>query len=514
MTEAISRIEKAKDLLDDIPGFENAIISTDEDVKFHISELNNYLERESFKYHTLSRPEISDDLYDRLYIRLELLEDIYPEFKIKNGITSKVGGDVLPHLEKATHSTPLLSLKKAYTEEEVIETFLSEITDVKVQVELIANGKLDGLALEIIYRDGELVQAITRGDGITGEDVTEAVRTIRNVPKVVTRAGKGVFEVRGEVVLPKDAFEALNKKLKEEGKEPYANSRNAVSGILRQLDISEVANKPLAFFSYGTGLWENEGFQLKTLSGRLNFLAHCGFSHKRYHLLTLGSAGPEENKKRIKTWVKEIVDKFTDLRPKYDIDIDGIVFAFNDFNKRQELGSTSSYPRHSVAYKFQASSAVSSLLNVEWQVGRTGVLTPVAHISPVQIHGVTISRVTLHNPSEIQRLDLRIGDKVEVSRQGDVIPKITAVLHQFRKPDETDEIILPSECPVCSSDTIMNDAGNFIYCTGNNVCGGRLITSIEHFASREAMDIRGLGPGIIRLLVEKSYLSNIADIYR
>lgn len=509
-TEKQSRIKAAAELLIEIPEFKNAIITTEESVKRHMNELNNYLEREAFKYYTLGKPDIDDAVYDRLYARMGILENLYPEFKVEGGITSKVGGEVLPFLAKADHHIPLLSLKKAFSVDEVVDHFMEAGND----DEIIGNGKLDGLALELIYQDGVYKQAITRGDGITGEDVTETVRTIRNIPKVLVNHPEGILEVRGEVVLPKDAFHKLNMKLEGEGEEPYSNSRNAVSGILRVLDPSSAMDKPLAFFAYGVGRWSKENVHELKLSSVLGYLTHLGFSHKRFHVFKpmMENASKETRQETITNWVKDIVARFTELRPNYDIDIDGIVFAYNSFAKRAELGSTSTYPRHSIAYKFPASVGTTSLDSVEWQVGRTGVLTPVAIVTPVEVHGVTISRVTLHNPAEIERLGIMINDQIIISRQGDVIPKITKVLVELRDKN-AEEIYLPSECPVCSSPTVSNDEGNFLYCTGASVCGGRRVTTIEHFASREAMDIKGLGLETVRLLAQKSYLGNIADIY-
>lgn len=470
--------------------------------KIKIIDLNNYLERQSFLYHTLGKPTIPDETYDQFYAELEALEKQYPEIRVKGGITDKVGGVVLDSLTKARHAIPLLSLKKAFTVDEIIE-FLPEREDTLI----IGNGKLDGLALEIIYEDGVLKQAITRGDGEVGEDVTAVVKTIRNVPKEIMVPFEGIIEVRGEVVLPKEAFHKLNAKLHEEGKEMYANPRNAVSGILRLLDTNGAKDKPLAFFAYGLGRWEDETLRPLALSHALDRLAKLGFSHKRYHTRSL-----TDDKRTYKEWVQYVVDEFTRIRDGYDIEIDGVVFAYDNYADREELGSTSTYPRHSIAYKFPASVGTSYLKSVEWQVGRTGVLTPVAHIDPIDVHGVTISRVTLHNPAEIERLDLMLGDQIIVARQGDVIPKIVQVLTDLRDKN-VETIVFPSECPVCSSDTVMNEEGNFLYCTGASVCGGRLITGIEHFASREAMNIRGLGIGVTKVLVNKGYLSNIADIY-
>ena len=465
-----------------------------------IIELNNYLERANFMYHTMGKPAITDEEYDVLYASLVKLEEEHPQYKVKGGITSKVGDVVLEGLKKAKHRLTLLSLKKAHSIEEVLE-FLEPLNK-----PLIANGKLDGLALEIIYKDGILSQAITRGDGETGEDVTEVVKTIRNVPKILPGLPAGIIEVRGEVILPKEAFHKLNKKLYDEDKEMYSNPRNAVSGILRLLDIKEAASKPLAFFAYGIGYVEGVYVKAKNLSSMLQFLVTLGFSHKRFHTFNPASGV------LVKDWVADVIDKFTAIREDYDVEIDGIVFAYDEFEDRDLLGTTSQYPKHSIAYKFPASVGSTYLKAVEWQVGRTGVLTPVALVHPVEVHGVTISRVTLHNPAEIERLGIMINDQIIISRQGDVIPKITKVLVELRDKN-AEEIYLPSECPVCSSPTVSNEEGNFLYCTGASVCGGRRVTTIEHFASREAMDIKGLGLETVRLLAQKSYLGIIADIY-
>lgn len=471
--------------------------------KQRMIELNNYLERENFKYHTLGKPDISDAEYDALYAELVKLEENHFLFKVPNGITTKVGDVVLPGLTKAKHSSPLLSLKKVHTTEDVI-AFIETIKG-----PVVANAKLDGLALDLVYMDQKLNRAITRGDGEIGEDVTEAVTTIRNVPKVLpTYAPMGIVEVRGEVILPVDAFEKMNVKLVEETEEGYTNPRNAVSGILRSLDIKDISTKPLAFYAYGLGKWEEQYSKPVNFHTAMTDLLNFGFSHKRYYTLNATRTSKETEE-----WVNKVINQFTELRPNYDIEIDGIVFGADNFIEREELGATSQYPKHSIAYKFPASIGTSSLLGVDWQVGRTGVLTPVALVEPVEVHGVTISRVTLHNPAEIDRLGIMIGDKISVSRQGDVIPKISKVFTELR--DTTaQEIILPSECPVCSSTTVLNEDGNFLFCTGANVCGGRRITTIEHFASREAMNIKGLGLNTIRLFVEKGFLSDISDIYR
>ena len=475
-----------------------------------IINLNNQLERASFLYHVLAKPEIEDEVYDSLYRQLVDLESKYPEFRVKGGITSRVGNTPLDFLQKVKHQKPLLSLKNVFNIEDIYKELPLPSTS---NCPYIANAKLDGVALSLIYKEGKLDKAITRGDGETGEDVTEVARTILNIPKVLTYPVE-YLEVRGETVIPKEAFKRLNEQMIKDRKKPYANTRNAVSGILRLLDPNEAADKPLAFFAYGIGDWvENdvevkEGFRRvpKSLSAALTRLNRLGFSHKRFSTLC------SNDSIEIKNWIKEIVEKWTELRNEYDVDIDGIVFGYDDLNLRALLGSTSTYPHYAMAYKFPAAKTVSKLVDVEWQVGRTGVITPVAHIEPVQLHGVTISRVTLHNLAEIRRLGIMLGDSVVVSRQGDVIPKIQSVLVTFRDNSQ-EEIKIPYECPTCSCMTVKDEEDTFLFCKNPN-CSAQLITRLEHYASRDAMNIQGLGISIIRLLVDKGLLSMISDIYK
>lgn len=466
--------------------------------------LNNKLELASFFYHVLSKPELEDEVYDQLFHKLLDLEKQYPEFKVEGGITSRVGNIPLEGLVKVKHTKPLLSLKNVFDANDIIK----ELPLVHEKVSYIANAKLDGVALSLIYRDGKLEKAVTRGDGEEGEDVTAAARMILNIPKVLN-AWVDYLEVRGEVVMPKAAFHKLNRRLEDKGEKPYANTRNAVSGILRLLNPDEVASRPLAFFVYGVGDWQNDeraGLAPESLSAALTRLNRLGFSHKRF------STCLESDPVELQKWFDEQVSNYTELREDYDVDIDGIVFAYDDFDIRKNAGFTSTYPKYAVAYKFPASSSISTLEEVEWQVGRTGVITPVAHITPVKLHGVTISRVTLHNLAEIRRLGIMNQDQVVVTRQGDVIPKIKSVISDLRTGKE-EEIISPKECPCCAENTYIDQDGTFLYCL-NNSCDAQLITRLEHFASRDAMNIKGLGISIIKLLVEKALLTNITDIYR
>lgn len=466
--------------------------------------LNNKLELASFFYHVLSKPELEDEVYDQLFHKLLDLEKQYPEFKVEGGITSRVGNTPLEGLTKVKHTKPLLSLKNVFDANDIIK----ELPLVHEKVSYIANAKLDGVALSLIYRDGKLEKAVTRGDGEEGEDVTAAARMILNIPKVLN-AWVDYLEVRGEVVMPKAAFHKLNRRLEDKGEKPYANTRNAVSGILRLLNPDEVASRPLAFFVYGVGDWQNDervGLTPESLSTALVRLNRLGFSHKRF------STCLESDPVELQKWFDEQVSNYTELREDYDVDIDGIVFAYDNFDIRKNVGPTSTYPKYAVAYKFPASSSISTLEEVEWQVGRTGVITPVAHITPVKLHGVTVSRVTLYNLAEMRRLGIMNQDQVVVTRQGDVIPKIKSVISDLRTGKE-EEIIPPKECPCCAENTYIDQDGTFLYCL-NNSCDAQLITRLEHFASRDAMNIKGLGISIIRLLVEKALLTNITDIYR
>lgn len=477
------------------------------EIRRQIYELNGALENYAFHYHTLGKPLVGDDDYDAQYDQLVELEKQYPQYRIEGGITSSVGAPLIDGLKKLEHSSPLLSMSKTFEPQGVLE-FLDDPEET-----IICNGKLDGLALEIVYEDGKLKHAITRGDGLIGEDVTEVVKTIRNVPKQLGTDFRGVLEVRGEVVLIRDAFIRLNEHLISEGKNPYTNARNAVAGILRLTDPKEALDKPLAFFVYGVGRWDDQThlewpyLKAETLSAALtNLNRWYGFSFKRY-----STYRPKREDRTLGQWVTEKVKAFTELRPSYDIEIDGVVFAYDRFKKREEVGATSNHPRYSIAYKFESSSKVSKLEDVIWQVGRTGVITPVACVSPVEIHGVTISRVTLHNLAEIERLNLRTHDTVLISRQGDVIPKIKSVVMGLRDTNEAREIPIPAECPSCSAPVETDET--FAYCR-NHQCPAQLVTGLEHFASREAMNIRGLGVALIRVLVDKSLLTNVADIYR
>ena len=482
------------------------------DIDFKLMmQLNSYLLHSSFAYHSLGKELIPDETYDILFHKLKAAEEALPEGVVKPyaiGITNVVGSTPVNSLERREHIHPMLSLKNVFNKDEILAAF----PDLGKNAILI-NPKLDGLACSIIYRKGKLDVALTRGDGSKGEDVTHNAKHIKTIPNVVIPvspvSGKeDLFdlEVRGEVVIPRHAFKLLNEEMVARGEKPYSNPRNAVSGILRSLDPDIDISKYLAFYAYGHRLIGNTDPILKeyvrSMYGLFKYLTNLGFVVKRYR--TTNSIDD----------IMDYIDKMNTLRPDYDIDIDGMVLQYNDFSIQQELGESSTYPNYAVAYKFPAATGVTVLEDVEWQVGRSGVITPVAHVDDVLIGGVCYNSVTLHNLAEIKRLGIKINDCVIVSRQGDVIPKIVDyVLDARPKIEGLTEIEPPSECPVCGSATMISINGIFLHCTNNISCGGRLAASVQHWCSREAMDIKGLGDRLIKRLIDMGYIHSIADIY-
>lgn len=474
--------------------------------------LNAKLYEASNTYHNQGKSNLSDEVYDQLFHQLkEYVETtdwtIVNPTDFFDPITTRVGAPISSNLPKIKHEEQLLSLKNVFS----IADIKNELNRSRV---IILNPKLDGIAISLTYRDGKLVQAVTRGDGEEGENIFHTVSLILSIPRLLPFEAN--LNVRGEMVITKHAFKKINEYRLANGEPVYANSRNAVSGILRMLNPDMKLLKHLSFFAYSiadsfidqnTRDWfiSNESEPGITVENVLRRLPLLGFSVKRFKIIKPG----DEDK--IETFISDM----TLLRPDYDIDIDGIVAQYSSFELRKDMGHSSNYPHYAVAYKFPAETGVAILEGVEWQVGRTGVLTPVAHIDGVRLAGVEITSITLHNFAEIKRLGLKINDSVVVSRQGDVIPKILNNIIDLRADGEYyPEINPPQECPVCSAKTTMSDDGIFIYCPNSMSCGGRLRTSIEHFASRDAMDIRGLGYGYIKFLVEAGYLTKISDVYK
>lgn len=481
--------------------------------------LNAKLILASHKYHNTGQSDLTDEVYDQLFHQLKTYVDTINWDEVNpvdhfDPITTRVGAPISGFLPKVKHDEQLLSLKNVFSIEAIKEELDRDRT-------LILNPKLDGLAISLTYRGGKLVQALTRGDGEEGENILHAVSSILTVPRLLPSPIN--LNVRGEMVITKHAFKKINEYRLENGEPVYANSRNAVSGIIRMLHPDMELLKHLTFFAYGIADSfidkETTQYFIKTYSTSidptdhdeitvekvLRQLPNLGFAVKRFRIV---NAGEED-------LISSFIEDMTKLRPNYDIDIDGVVIQYSSFELREDLGHSSNYPHYAVAYKFPAETGTAILEDVDWQVGRTGVITPVARIDGVHLAGVEINSVTLHNCAEIKRLGLKINDTVIVSRQGDVIPKILGNIIDLRIDGESyPEIKPPVECPVCSTQTVMSEDESFVYCPNNISCGGRLRTSIEHFASRDAMDIRGLGTGYIKYFTDMGYLGKISDIYK
>ena len=467
-------------------------------------DLINILNLHNHKYYVMDDPEISDAEYDSLFHKLKALELEHPDLISQNSPTQKVGGSALKSFNSVKHVVPMLSLGNVFNFEELADfdkTVRSRLPNAKIEYDVEL--KFDGLAVSLWYENGVFTRGVTRGDGETGEDITENVKTIRNLPLVLTSTTASIpelLEVRGEVLMPKGGFEKYNKIAEEKGERKFANPRNAAAGSLRQLDPKMTASRPLAFYAYGVAQCEPM-HDLATISKSLEWLTTFGFE--------IG----------LRKWVVDSIEEvqkcyegIIEERDTLPIEIDGMVIKVNNIAHQLQLGFLSREPRWATAYKFPAQAATTTVENVEWQVGRTGALTPVARLKTVNVGGVNVSNVTLHNFGEIQRLGLRIGDTASVIRSGDVIPKIEKVWPELR-PVDAKEIHLPIECPVCSSAVELPDGEAQARCTGGLVCSAQRIEAIRHFVARKAMDIDGFGDRWAESLLDAGLLDNIADIY-
>lgn len=467
-------------------------------------QLIQLLARHNHAYYVMDQPTIEDSEYDQLFYQLKNLEEQYPDLVQTDTPTNKVGDKPLSKFENITHTVPMLSLGNVFNQDELF-AFARRIEErlpnqkIQYDVEL----KFDGLAISLWYEHGVLIRAVTRGDGETGEVITQNVKTIRNLPKVLMMS-QGVppalLEVRGEVLMPKAGFVKLNAENEAKGEKTFANPRNAAAGSLRQLDPTIAASRPLAFYAYGIAqCMPHHG--LSTMSESLNWLEQLGFAVGEKHFVC---DSIEE--------VQAAYESVNQERPNLSVEIDGMVIKVNDLKQQQQLGFLSREPRWATAYKFPAVAALTTVENIDWQVGRTGTLTPVARLNPVSVGGVTVSNVTLHNIGEIHRLDVRVGDTVSVYRSGDVIPKVEKVWPEFR-PLETTEIQLPEQCPVCASPVVMPEGEALARCSGGLYCAAQRIEAIRHFVSRKAMDIEGLGDRWVESLLHLELLKDVADIY-
>ena len=467
-------------------------------------QLIQILAQHNHAYYVMDQPTIADSEYDQLFHQLKALEEQYPEYIQPDSPINKVGGKPLAKFTSVTHVVPMLSLGNVFNQEELFafarraEERLPNQT-IQYDVEL----KFDGLAISLWYEQGVLVRGVTRGDGETGEDITQNVKTIRNLPKVLsTDQGEvpTLLEVRGEVLMPKAGFEKLNAENEAKGEKTFANPRNAAAGSLRQLDPNIAASRPLAFYAYGIAQCEPNHGQ-STMSESLAWLQQFGFAVGERHFVC---DSIQE--------VQAVYEQINAERPQLSVEIDGMVIKVNSLKQQQQLGFLSREPRWATAYKFPAVAALTTVENIDWQVGRTGTLTPVARLNPVAVGGVTVSNVTLHNIGEIHRLDVRIGDTVSVYRSGDVIPKVEKVWPEFRPVDAT-EVELPSQCPVCESPVVMPEGEALARCSGGLYCAAQRIEAIRHFVSRKALDIEGLGDRWVESLLHLDLLKDVADIY-
>ncbi len=473
-----------------------------DEIKKEAEELRRLINYHNYRYYVLDEPEISDAEYDKLFRRLKEIEEKYPELKTPDSPTQRVGAPPLKEFKEVTHPYPMLSLDNAMNETEFLEFHKRVCRNLGVdKVEYIAEPKYDGLAIELIYEKGILVLGSTRGDGIRGEDVTPNVRTIKTIP--LRLIGDDVPErliIRGEVVMFKSDFLELNEQQLKKGEKTFANPRNAAAGSIRQLDSRITAQRKLHFFIHGIGEPLPEKYNAPTISATYDYLKKWGFKINENIVVT---DNPEE--------IKRFHDELEAKRESLDYEIDGIVVKVNRFDYQRRLGELTHSPRWAIAWKFKPHEATTVVKDIVVQVGRTGALTPVAILEPVEVGGVTVSRVTLHNPDEVKRLDVRIGDTVLIYRAGDVIPKVTKVILSKRPPDAK-PFIFPDRCPVCGAEVIKPE-GEVIPRCSNASCPAKLVEGVKHFVSRRAMDIEGLGDEWIEKLVKSGLVKDFADLY-
>ena len=480
-----------------------SIFDSHPEIAQEVAELRKDIQHHNYRYYALDDPQITDADYDRLMQRLRQLEQQYPELITSDSPTQRVGVAPLSEFQTVVHEMPMLSLDNAFNDDDLL-AFNQRVQDrlkTKNDIEYACELKLDGIAVSLLYRDGVLVRGATRGDGTNGEDITHNVRTINSIPLRLQGDGyPAVLEVRGEIYMPKAGFNALNEKARAAGEKLFVNPRNAAAGSLRQLDSRITASRPLEMCAYSVG--RVDGGELPDT--HTNVLAAL----KSWGFLTNRETQSARN-------IQEAIGFYRQIGSKRDAlayDIDGIVFKVNSRQLQDELGFISRAPRWAIAYKFPAQEESTVLTGVEFQVGRTGAVTPVARLQPVFVGGVTVSNATLHNRDEINRLGIKIGDTVIVRRAGDVIPQIVQVV-ESKRPADARDILFPDHCPVCNSpvETVAGEA--VARCSGGLVCAAQRKEAIKHFASRKAMNVEGLGDKLVEQLVDLGLVKNLADIY-
>ncbi len=473
-----------------------------EEARDEARALRQAIDYHDYLYYVKNQPEISDALYDKLFHRLEELEDKFPELQTKDSPTKRVGGKPLSSLEKVNHAAPMLSLNASLEQDRVKNffEFIHERVDRK-KVAFVLEPKFDGFSVELVYEKGKLKSGSTRGDGEVGEDITRNLKTIRSIPLRLQKSEKSCpdfLSVRGEVYMPRKGFNQLNKKRIQEGAEPFANPRNAAAGTMRQLDPGKVADKPLDIIFYEILSMENN--MPDSHKQTLEILPRWGLKTDPHYKKT-------SSLKQIEDYHQEMARK----RDELDSEIDGIVIKLDSYAQRETLGVRHRSPRWAFAWKFPPRQEVTTLEDIVVQVGRTGMLTPVALLKPVDVGGVTISRATLHNEDEVRKKDVQPGDQVQVARAGDVIPEIVQrVGKHVQKKGKT--FSMPDKCPACSADVYRE--GAYYFCSGKLTCPAQIIGGIIHYASREALNITGLGEKTATALVDRELVKNISDLYQ
>lgn len=465
------------------------------EIKQRIEELVELLTEANYRYYVLDDPKMPDFEYDHLLRELEDLEKEHPEWTRPDSPTQRVGGEVLSEFQKVTHPVPLMSLQDVFSYEELTD-FLGKITEENEGCLFSVEPKIDGLSVALEYLDGQFIRGATRGDGTVGEDVTENLKTIRSIPMTIPDT-PGRLIVRGEVYMPKKSFEMLNARQEAAGKPIFANPRNAAAGSLRQLDSKIAAQRSLDIFIFNIQLSDSAAFSCHSES--LEYL-------RKRHFKVIPSVILSDKNAIIRE-----VEQINETREQLPCDIDGAVIKADDLKLRDELGTTAKFPRWAAAYKYPPEVKPTVVQDIVVQVGRTGVLTPKAVVSPVRLAGTTVTNATLHNQDFISDRDIRIGDTVRIRKAGEIIPEILEV-DISKRPEGAEPYFLPANCPICGAPTQKDDDGAFLRCTGVE-CPAQLSRNIAHFVSRDAMDIEGLGGAIVDALIEKGYIHSPADIY-
>lgn len=474
-----------------------------DDVIKQMRTLIDALKTHNNAYYVLDNPILEDSEYDQLRLSLLEIEEAYPDLVQPDSPINQVGDMPLSAFTQVSHDIPMLSLGNVFDYDDLhgfMRRINDRLSDAQKNPEYEIELKLDGLAVSLKYAYGKFVQAVTRGDGQTGEDITQNAKTIRNLPLWLADAADiELLELRGEVLMPKAGFERLNRLAEDNDQKTFANPRNAAAGSLRQLDPSIAASRPLAFYAYSV----NQGLpeSIETQSAALAWIGDIGFSVSAVRVV--------KNPREAQEYYESVLEK----RAKLPFEIDGTVIKVNSLALQQQLGFLSREPRWATAYKFPAETVMTRLHSIEWQVGRTGQITPVGKLEPVKVGGVTVSNVTLHNFGEIQRLDVRAGDMVSVHRAGDVIPKVTRVWTDQR-PENSTPVQLPSTCPVCDSPVVLPEDEALARCTGGLFCPAQQQEALIHFVSRRAMDIDGLGASWLVSFFEHGLVKTVADIYQ